>query len=307
MDRLDELKLVVHIAELGSLSRAADALGLSNATATRGLAALEKRLGVRLVERNTRRLHMTQAGESFVERCKAILMDIEDAQAVAQSTVVQPSGVLRISGSQSICMMHVAPLLPALYERYPFLRMEIVVANRYDDLLDSGVDVALRTRETEVDSLSLTVRRLAQTRRVLAASPRYLQTHGVPLSISALNEHRLLIYSYSNRSDELQFRRGEENSVLRVRGLLSANDGQVLRAAALAHHGILVQPMYVIHDDIVAGRLVPVLQEWELPGLTINIAYQSREYLPARVRCFVDFMIDHFQRMGLEHRWTSPS
>ena len=292
MDRLDELKLYVRIAEHGSLSRAATLEGLSNATATRGLAALEARLGVRLVQRNTRRLHLTEAGEAFRVRCKTILADMQDAEAAAQSSVAAPSGVLRVSGSLSLCVMHVAPLLPAFTARHPQLRVDLVVANRYDDQLDSGIDVALRVREAEADSLSITVRRLAQTRRVLAASPQYLQRHGRPRSVAELAAHALLIYSYANNAGELRFRRGEEERVLPVQGLLSANDGLVLRTAALAHLGILVQPLYVIQGDIAAGRLVPVLDDWALPPLAINIAYPSRHYLPAKVRCFVDFMAE---------------
>ncbi len=139
---------------------------------------------------------------------------------------------------------------------------------------------------------------------MLAASPVYLQRHGAPCTPQDLTSHQLLVYNLANMPGQLRFSRDGAVTTVAVRGLLEANDGQVLRAAALRHLGILVQPMYILHDDVVAGRLVPVLGEWELPRLTINIAYPTRRHLPAKVRCFIDFLVDHFARMDFERRWT---
>jgi DNA-binding transcriptional LysR family regulator len=304
MDRWTEMELFVQVAEHGSLSRAAEALNLSNAAASRHLAALEERLAARLVQRNTRRMFLTEVGEAFYRRCKSLLSEVQEAEAAVNEAVVQPTGLLRVTGSLSFCMMHVAPLLPAFHERYPQLRVEIIAANRYHDIIENGIDIAIRTREVEADS-NITVRRLAQTRRLLAASPQYLQRHGTPRTLDDLAAHRLLIYTYSNQPDLLRFTKGGEEASVPVQGLLAANDGQVLRAAALAHLGILVQPRYIVHDDIVAGRLVPVLDEWDLPRLTINLAYQSRQHLPAKVRCFIDFLVEHFECMEYERKWCA--
>jgi DNA-binding transcriptional LysR family regulator len=304
MDRWTEMELFVQVAEHGSLSRAAEALNLSNAAASRHLAALEERLAARLVQRNTRRMFLTEVGEAFYRRCKSLLSEVQEAEAAVNEAVVQPTGLLRVTGSLSFCMMHVAPLLPAFHERYPQLRVEIIAANRYHDIIENGIDIAIRTREVEADS-NITVRRLAQTRRLLAASPQYLQRHGTPRTLDDLAAHRLLIYTYSNQPDLLRFTKGGEEASVPVQGLLAANDGQVLRAAALAHLGILVQPRYIVHDDIVAGRLVPVLDDWDLPRLTINLAYQSRQHLPAKVRCFIDFLVEHFECMEYERKWCA--
>ena len=304
MDRWTEIALFVQVAELGSLTKAAEALELSNAAASRHLAALEERLAARLVQRNTRRLSLTEVGESFYRRCKPLLAELHEAEAEVNATVLKPSGLLRVTGSLSFCMIHIAPRLPEFTERYPDLRVEIVAANRYYDLLDSGMDVAIRTREFEADS-NITVRRLGETRRILAASPQYLQRHGAPATPQDLTKHKLLIYTNAHNPDQLRFTRDGQVLVLPVQGLLEANDGQVLRAAALKHLGILVQPMYIVHEDVVAGRLVPVLREWELPRLTVNVAYQSRRHLPAKVRCFVDFLVEQFEKNDYERRWTS--
>ncbi|CAN7519238.1 LysR family transcriptional regulator [Variovorax sp. LjRoot290] len=304
MDRWTEIELFVQTAEQGSLSRAAEAVGLSNAAASRHLASLEARLGVRLVQRNTRRLSLTEAGESYYHRCKTILADLRDADSAVNAQALDPMGTLRISASLSFCMHHIAPLLRAYTERYPKVAVQVVAANRYYDLIDNNIDVAIRTREYENDS-NITIRSLAETRRILAASPGYLDRRGTPQSVDELAAHDLLIYTYSHNPDELAFRRGSERRVIKVKGLLEANDGQVLRAAALDGLGILVQPKYILYDDIVAGRLVPVLDEWDLPRLRINIAFQSRRHMSAKVRTFIDFLVEHFERMDYQRKWTS--
>jgi DNA-binding transcriptional LysR family regulator len=304
MDRWTEIELFVQVAELGSLTRAAESLNLSNAAASRHLAALEERLAARLVQRNTRRLFLTEVGEAYYRRCKPLLAELRDAESAVNEAVLKPTGLLRVTASLSFSMIVIAPLLPAFIERYPGLRVEIVVSNRYTDLLDSGIDVAIRNREFEDDS-AITVRRLAETKRVLAASPQYLQRHGTPRTPDELAQHRLLIYNLANQPHQLRFTRNGAVTTLTVQGLLEANDGQVLRAAALRHLGLLMQPLYIIHDDIVGGRLVPVLQDWELSRLVMNIAYPTRRHLPAKVRCFVDFLVEQFADREFERRWTA--
>jgi DNA-binding transcriptional LysR family regulator len=304
MDRWTEIELFVQTAELGSLSRAAEAVGLSNAAASRHLASLEGRLGVQLVQRNTRRLALTEMGESYYVRCKAILADLRDADAIVNATALDPMGTLRVTASLSFAMQHIAPLLRAYTERYPKVTVHVEVANRYLDLIDNNIDVAIRTREYENDS-GITIRSLAETRRVLAASPGYLDRRGAPRRVEELATHDLLLYTYSNKPDELAFRRGEEQRTIRVKGLLESNDGQVLRAAALDGLGILVQPKYILYEDIVAGRLVPVLDDWDLPRLRINLAFQSRRHMSAKVRTFIDFLAAHFERMDYQRKWTS--
>ena len=303
MDRWTEFELFVQTAELGSLSKAAEQLDMSNATASRCLASLEKRLAARLIERNTRRLALTEIGESFYRRCKSILAEMKEAEAMVNATTFDPSGTLRITASLSFCMKHITPLLPEFTRMYPNIDVQIVAANRYFDLIDNGIDVAIRTKEYESDS-DITVRKLAQTRRVLAASPSYLVKNGTPQTIEDLAHHKLLLYTYANKPNELHFTRDNKTQIIKVRSLLEANDGQILRTAALEGLGILIQPNYIIYDDVVAGRLIPILEEWDLPKLSINIAYQRRKNLPARVRAFIDFLIQHFREKDHERKWT---
>ncbi|MEJ7931111.1 LysR family transcriptional regulator [Ramlibacter sp. AN1015] len=303
MDRWTEIELFVQVAETGSLSRAAEALALSNAAASRHLAALEARLGVRLVERNTRRLFLTETGREFFGRARGILADLRDAEETVNAAALNPTGILRVTASLSFSVQHIAPLLKEYTRRYPNVAVHVEVANRYFDIIDNNIDVAIRTREFEPDS-NVTIRRLGETRRILAASPAYLQAHGTPGTLDDLQQHQMLIYTHANNPHELRFTRGGEQRALTVGSLLESNDGQVLRAAALAGMGILVQPTYILYEDIVAGRLTPVLDDWDLPRLTINMAYPSRKHLSAKVRSFIDFMAEHFERMDYSRKWT---
>lgn len=304
MDRFTELALFVQVAERGSLSGAAEALGLSNPAATRYLASLENRLQVRLVERNTRRLYLTSEGQEFVERARHVLAELQDAESALHSTILNPSGVLRVSASLSFAMQMIAPRLPKYHQRYPQVRVHVETANRYLDIIDNGIDVAIRTREYEPDS-TITIRRLASTRRILAAAPAYLARKGKPQSPAELSDHDLLVYVHANNPNELKFTKGTEQQAVIAQGLLESNDGQVLRAAALNGLGILIQPSYILYDDIVAGRLVPVLDDWDLPRLQINIAYPSRKHLSAKVRSFIDFMVAECVENDYEKKWTS--
>ena len=304
MDRWTEIELFVQVAETGSLSRAAETLDLSNAAASRHLSALESRLGARLVERNTRRLYLTDTGQAFFSRAKSILAELKDAESAVNATALNPTGVLRITASLSFSLHHIAPLLRAYTEAYPNVTVHLEAANRYLDIIDNNIDVAIRTREMEPDS-NITIRRLAETRRILAAAPAYLAQHGVPKTLDDLQHHKLLIYTHANNPNELRFTQAGKTITINVKGVLEANDGQILRVAALDGLGILVQPSYIVYDDLAAGRLVPVLDDWDLPRLTINLAYPSRKHLSAKVRTFIDFMAAHFLKMDFERKWTA--
>jgi len=303
MDRLTELKLFVQTAELGTLSKAAEALEISVAAASRHLSALESRLHVRLIDRTTRRLALTSPGNDFYGRCKAVLAELQDAEASVNAAQTEPVGSLTIAASISFSKLHIAPLIPGFISRYPRIKVKLLGENRYFDILNSDVDMAIRTREFEPDS-NITIRRLAESRRVLAAAPAYLARAGVPQSVESLANHRLLVYSYANTPMNLSFTRADETRSMRIEPAVESNDGQILTAVALAAGGILVQPRYVIQNALDDGRLVPVLPDWELPRLTINIAFQDRRNLSIKTRLFIDYLVDHFQAQGFEQRWV---
>jgi DNA-binding transcriptional LysR family regulator len=304
MDQFKELQLFVEVAETGSISRAAEAVDLSISAASRYLISLEARLGVQLVRRTTRNLYLTEAGAEFHRRCKSILADLGEAESVIKEAVVRPSGVLRVTASLSFCLLHIEPILPAFTAHYPDIIVDVVAANRYYDIIENGIDVAIRTKVLEADS-NITIRRLAATRRILAASPAYIEANGSPRFPAELVKHRLLNYELADNPRELSFQRNGDTVVVKVKPMLESNDGQILRAAALDGMGILVQPKYIVYDDLMAGRLIPVLDDWDLPRLTMNIAFQTRKYLPVKVRLFIDALIERFQQNDFERRWTA--
>ncbi|HEY9068165.1 MAG TPA: substrate binding domain-containing protein, partial [Burkholderiaceae bacterium] len=246
---------------------------------------------------------LTDVGDAFYRRCKPLLGELRDAESAVNASALNPTGLLRVMASLSFSMIVIAPLLTEFHERYPELRVELLASNRYTDLLENNIDVAIRNREFESES-GITVRRLAETQRVLAAAPHYLQRHGTPRTPDDLTRHRLLVYNLANHPNEWRFTRDGITTAVPVQAVLEANDGQVLRAAAHRGLGILMQPTYILHDDLAAGRLVQLLREWQLQRLTINIAYPTRRHLPAKVRCFVDFLVEQFARHEFERRWT---
>lgn len=294
MDRWTEYELFVKTSELGSLSKAAEALSLSNAAASRHLAALEDRLGVRLIERSTRRLFVTEIGKAFYDRAKEALTTMQSATDAVTASKNHPVGVLRVTGSLSLCLQLIFPLIPKFKIINPDVRLDIVAENRYFDIIDDNIDIAIRTRENEPDT-GLIVRKLTETKRVLAATPEYLKSHGCPRHPQELADHQLLLYSYANDPYKMVFQRGEESVTTFLTPYLEANDGFLIRTAALQNLGILAQPTYVIQEDLQSGRLVQILEDWELPRLAVNLVYTSRLHLPAKTRAFIDFLISEFQ------------
>lgn len=297
MDRFKEMELLVQIAETGSISKAAEVLDISISAASRYLASLESRIGIGLIQRSTRRLSLTPAGSDFVLRSKAILGDLREAEALASDAVAKPSGLLRVTASLSFCLLHIEPLLPEF-------TIDVVAENRYYNIIDNSVDVAVRTLQFEADS-DITIRRLAATRRILAATPSYLAEHGVPTHPGELSSHRMIIYDHATTPTELIFTRGDQKHTEIVRPYLRTNDGQIVRKAALDHMGIFVQPKYIVYDDIQNGLFVPILEDWHLPRLTMNIAFQTRRHIPAKVRLFVEALIERFRVNRFEALWTA--
>ncbi|VWC75785.1 LysR family transcriptional regulator [Burkholderia aenigmatica] len=277
---------------------------MSNAAASRTLSALEERLGARLIERTTRRQWLTDAGQAYKRSCVAVLSEMAEAEAAASEATLRPSGVLRVTSSVSFATLHIAPFLTEFNRRYPNISVQVIAANRYPDFIEAGIDIAIRTREHEGDS-GITVRKLADTNRILAASPAYLTEYGRPSRPEDLNQHRMLVYNLAVDPYVLHFRRGEETCDVPITSVLDSNEGQVIVAAGRAGLGIAIQPLYIIHDDVVAGRLVPILEDWQLPRLTINLAYQSRRYQPAKIRVFTEFLIEWTERRQLAAKWRA--
>lgn len=303
MDRWTEFQVFVKIAEERSMTRAATALNLSVSGVSRHLMALEARLGARLIQRSTRQLSLTSEGQTLYADARDLLSNWE----VAEENVIErshaPTGLLRIGASLSFSLLHLMPVVARFRQLYPALAIEIVSSNRYYDIIENGLDLAIRTRRVEMDS-SITIRRLGETRRLLAASPEYLNRRGIPQHPRDLTEHDLILYTLSDNWNELNFKSSEGAVSVKVEGTIVANDGQLICQAARDGLGILAQPTYIIEDDLDSGRLVRVLDDWDLPRLTMNIAYPSKSFIPLRTRLFIDFLVERFRMNDFESHWT---
>lgn len=301
LDRITGLQVFSRVAALGSLSAAGRALGMSQTMATKHVAAIEERLGVKLLHRTTRRMTLTEAGRSYLSAVERILADLEEADAAASIEKVQVRGVLRLNAPVSFGTREIAPLLRDLRALHPELIVELGLNDRQVDLIEEGWDVVIRIAALK-DS-SMIARRLARCRTVLCAAPTYLAAKGTPQTVGDLKAHDCLGYTLSRLvgSDRWLFGPGGEIAVP-ITGPLRANNGDALVAAAIAGHGIVYQPDFLVAADIRAGRLVPLTLDHpplELDG--VYALYPSDRSPPAKIRATLDFFAE---RWGANAPWT---
>ncbi|WP_111414331.1 LysR family transcriptional regulator [Billgrantia lactosivorans] len=285
MNLLDAMTAYVRVAELGSYTRAAEALDLSRTRVSRLIMELESHLGVRLLQRTTRRLHLTEAGESYLARAQGILQALEEAEAELGAGSTEVCGRLRVNGPMSFGTRFLSPLIARFMVEHPALQVRLDLNDRRVDLLEEGYDLAIRIGE--LPDSSLVARRLARCRLLLCASPEYLARFGEPRTLAELTEHRCLRYRTASGS-EWQF--GGQR--LTVQGPLESNNGDVLTQAAEAGLGIAHQPSFLINESIRSGRLVPLLVDEASVTIGIHGVYPARRHLPAKVERLLDFLAE---------------
>lgn len=293
MDRLRAFEVFVNVVARGSFTRAADALDTSPANVTRYVNELESHLGTRLLNRSSRRLSLTEAGEALYERAKSILEEVAETEALATTASRQSRGRLRINAPLSFGILVLAPLWPRFMAKYPDIELDIVLIDRIVDIVEEGYDLAIRISRS--GSTAHIARRLSRSRNMVCASPAYLAAHGMPAVPADLAHHVCLGYTYGATADEWQFvGPGGAHESVRVRWAMRANNGDTARAAALAGAGIVWQPSFLIGGDVRAGRLVEVMPGYRMPDIDIQAIYASRRHLSAKVRLMVDFLAEAF-------------
>lgn len=293
MDRLAAIEAFVRVAETHSFSAAALRLRLSKSVVSRQVGALEAELGVRLFHRTTRSLTLTEAGRGYFERTSRILDDLQDANLAVSQLQAAPRGRLRVNAPMSFGYLHLAPALPDFLARHADVNVDLVMNDRFVDLVDEGFDVAVRIG-TLVDS-SLIARRLAPVKRVVCASPAYVAAHGAPRTPDDLKQHDCLCNSNIALLHEWRFLAADGKPWhVDVQGRVSANNGDALRVAALAGLGVANLPTFIVGEDLRAGTLVTALDDFMLQDMTLNAVYPHARYLSPKVRAFVDFLADRF-------------
>lgn len=295
-DLLVGMALFAQVVDAGGVSAAAKSMGLSKSAVSKQLAALEDRLGARLLNRTTRRMSLTEAGAAFLESCRRVVVLAEEAEAAMGALQVVPRGVLRVNAPMVFGTMHLAPLIPEFLALYPHITLDLVLNDRFVDLLEEGFDVAVRIGRLE-DS-SLMARRLAPAKRIIAAAPDYLRRMGTPQDLADLSRHQIL--SYSLVKDEWSFAENGQVRSVKAESRLRANNGEALLHAALGGAGIVSLPTFIIGDALRQGRLVRILPHLENADLAIHAVWPSGRHLSAKVRAFVDFLA---QRLGPLPAW----
>ncbi len=297
MDKFQEMASFVAVVEAGSFVGAAEAIGLSKAAVSRHVAELEQRLGARLLHRTTRRLSLTDDGQLFFARAKEMLAAVDETESEISSRSGEPGGMLRINAPLSFGIMHLAPLWGRFAQLYPKVSLDIELSDRVVDLVEEGYDLAVRI--TNLANSQLVSRQLATTRMVACASPEYLAQHGTPAHPSDLARHEVISYSYFAARNEWTFTAADGGQVaVRTHARIHANNGDTCRAVALEHQGVILQPDFIVADDLRRGALVELLPAWRTLTLGIHAVYPSRKHLPIKTRRLVDFLVEAFAAPG---------
>jgi DNA-binding transcriptional LysR family regulator len=293
MDRVTAMQVFAQVVETGSFAKAADRLALSTSAASRQVAELETHLQTRLLNRTTRRVSLTESGRAFYERAVQLLADLAEAEQEAASAAVVPRGTIRLTTSVNFGVRHVAPAIAAFLGEHREVRFDVSLSDRVVDLVEEGFDLAIRVGAPT--SENLVARKLGETRLVPCAAPAYLAEHGAPKTPEDLAEHNCFTYEYVSPRDVWRFRdRSGAERTVRVSGRLHSNNGDLLAEAAASGAGIVFEPAFIVGPEVRAGRLVPLLQDFMPPPVPIYALYPSRKHLSAKVRRFVEFLVERF-------------
>jgi DNA-binding transcriptional LysR family regulator len=295
MDALTDIAVFVRVVERGSFTLAADELELSRAVVSKYVSRLEERLGARLLHRTTRRLSLTEAGAALFEASRGAIERIEEAEGLVAQLQSEPRGRLRVSAPMSFGILHLGPAIAEFARAHPHVTLDLRLDDRFVDLVEEGIDVAVRIGAL-TDS-SLVARKLASTRTVACAAPAYLAERGEPETPEDLAAHDCLIYSYLASANVWRFTAPDGRAIpVAVTGSFRINNGIMLAEAAAAGHGILLSPTFYVGPLLRDGRLRRILAGYRLPELGIHAVYPERAQVPPKVRAFVDFLAQRFGR-----------
>lgn len=288
MDRFNSMTIFVAVVKNEGFTPAAEKIGLSRAQVSKSVMQLEAHLGTRLLNRTTRRVSLTDTGRIYYERCKAILHDVEEIENIAGDQNSRPHGRLSLSAPTSFGILHLQDALPQYLKKYPEIQLSLSLADRFIDVVAEGFDLVIRIAELE-DS-SLVARKIAPCNRVLCASPDYLKQQGKPKVPQDLANHHCLIYSNELKPDTWVLHGPNGTESIKVNGPVCADNGDILKAAAVSGLGITLLPTFIVGPELLAGRLEQVLPDYHPPEISIYAVFPSRRYLSAKVRTFIDFL-----------------
>ena len=295
MDRFVGMAVFAKVVESASFAAAARHFDMSPSMVSKHVRLLEQRLGVRLLNRTTRRVSATEVGQSYYERCLRILSEVEDAERAAGDLQAEPRGLLRVTTSVSFGAHQLAPAIADYLVAYPDVSVDLILKHNFVDLVEERIDLAIRLGQ--LSDSSLITKKLYAVETVLCASPGYLAANGTPLQPGDLVEHNCLIYTYAaGRAWTFTDPNGKAQ-VIRISGHLLANSGDALLAFALKDTGIVLAPDYLVADELAAGRLIRLLPAYKTPATPVYAVYPHNNFLSAKTRTFVDFLAARFAQL----------
>jgi DNA-binding transcriptional LysR family regulator len=294
LEGFSAIPVFVAVVESGGFTAAARTLGVSKSAVSKRINQLEANLGIRLLHRTTRKLSLTEGGERYFEHAVQALVAAGQAEDAVTELQGEPQGKLKISSPMSFGRLHVAPLIAKLLQRYPKLQIELVMDDRPIDLVAEGLDVAIRSGSGGWPASTLIARKLAPLRQVLCASPEYIDRYGLPSTPAELTEHNCVLFSLSSDANEWTLLADGEAETVSVSGNYKVNNSEALLEALRGGVGIGRLPTFVAGTDLKSGRLINLFGSHRIPDQTFYAVFPAREYLPAKVRVFLDFAIEHF-------------
>ena len=292
MDTIDGMRTFVAVISEGSFSAAAERLHMSPQLVSKYVGQLETRLGARLLNRSTRRLSITEAGQAYFDRCRYVLAEIDEMESAVGDSTVAARGTLRINAPMTFGTLHLSKAIAEYQRSQAEVSVDLTLDDRVVDIVSEGYDIAIRIGQMQESSL--VARKLAPVRLVVCGSSGYLVDRGIPDSPEDLDVHECLRYTISSDHSRWRFNDGDETHDVRVNGRFSANNGDALRLAALTGRGLILQPTFIVGDDIRDGRLQIVLDNYEVEPMSVYAVYAHRQYLSGKVRTFVDFLAGYF-------------
>ncbi|MDD1966756.1 LysR substrate-binding domain-containing protein [Pseudomonas sp. NPDC090203] len=290
MDRIECMRAFVATVGANGFAAAARALDVPRSKVSKQIQALEEAIGVQLLQRTTRSLHLTEAGAEYYDACRDVIASLDEAEQRARTGMGEIRGVLRVNAPMSFGLSRLGPLLPRFNELHPNVELQIVLSDQQVDPVKGGFDVTIRI--ASLPDSSMVARSLAPAPRVMVASPEYLARHGTPQSPKDLASHQFLSYGYLQSGISLQLCNGKETQRVTVSGPLHANNGDILAQAAVSGMGIALLPNFIVERAVADGRLKPVLCEWQAPAISVNAVYPSARRVPMKTRAFIDFLVE---------------
>jgi len=292
MGQLEDMYIFLRVVETGSITKAAEQMNIAKSAVSKRLSLLEQKLGIKLINRTTRKSSITEAGQRYYQRSKLILDEVDELNSQTSSSKRALEGTLNIAVPLSFGLTHLAPALDLFLQQHNDLKLDINFSDQKIDIVEQGVDLAFRIGQ--LDNSSMQARKIAPIKHVLCASPEYLKLHGEPKTPSDLKQHKIIKYGSSEQSGVKLISKDGKEQLVHIEPHIIANNGDFLKSLAESNHGITYLPTFIVWQSLATKTLVPVLAEYKLPTMHAYAVYPPNRHLPLKVRSLIDFLVERF-------------